>query len=215
MGEISSPGKDDHDDLLRRAAEGEEEARMTLIGQHRERLRRVIALRLDRRVRRRIDPSDVLQDATIDAVKRFDDYLRNPPMPLFLWLRFLAVQRVNAAHRQHLGAKQRDVRREVRAGPDQGPLPSSADLAAQLVAGHTTPSQAAIRRETQARIREVLDEMDPLDREVLVLRHFEELKNAEAAQCLGIEPSAATKRYQRAMKRLAELLKTLPGWHEA
>jgi RNA polymerase sigma-70 factor (ECF subfamily) len=215
MGEISSPGNDDQDDLLRRAAEGEGEARMTLIGQHRDRLLRAITLRLDRRVRRRLDPSDVLQDATIDALRRFDEYFKNPPMPLFPWLRFLAVQQVTAAHRQHLGAKQRDARREVRAGPDPGPLPSSADLAAQLVAGHTTPSQAAVRRETQARIREVLDEMDPLDREVRVLRHFEELKNVEAAQCLGIEPSAATKRYQRAMKRLRELFKSLAGWNEA
>jgi len=201
-------GNDERDDLLRRAAQGDRDARAALIEQYRQRLLRAIDLRLDRRVRRRIDPSDVLQETAAEAMERFDDYFQKRPMSLFRWLRFLALQRVNVAHRQHLGARQRDARREVRGGPDLVPLVSSVDLAERLVAESTTPSQAAIRRETRMQIQEALDKTEPPDREVLVLRHFEQLKNAEVADCLGIAPSAASKRYLRAMKRLGELLKT-------
>ena len=209
-------GLDTHDeeDLLRRAAGGDAEARGALIDQYRERLHRAVALRLDPRIRQRLDASDVLQEATIDALKRFDEYFRNPEMPLFLWLRFLAIQRVQAAHREHLGADCRDARREAKAGPDLVPPPSSADLAAQLVAGHTSPSQAAMRRESQKRIEEALDKMDPLDREVIALRHVEQLRNVEVALCLDITPSAATKRYLRAMQRLREILKNMSGFTE-
>lgn len=203
---LNRSGQRDERELLERVAQGDADARAAFIEHYREPLLRIIGVHLDARVRTRVDPADVLQDMAVEALQRFDDYARNPTMPPFLWLRFLAVQRVQLIHRVHLGAGQRDVRRELRAGCGSGT--NSADLAALLVSGRTTPSQAAIRRETQAQIREALDQMDPLDRDVLVLRHFEQLKNVEAAQCLGIEPTAASKRYQRALRRLGELLGT-------
>ena len=197
----------DERQLFQRAAGGDEDARAGWIESHRERLLRIIALRLDARVRRRVDPSDVLQDATLEAIRRFDECLADPSVPPFLWLRGLVMQRVALAHREHLKVGKRDVRREVQAGRAHSYGPSSVDLAAHLVSGRTTPSQAAIRRETRASIRQALEEMDPLDREVLILRHFEQLKNVDAAMCLGIAPAAATKRYQRALQRLGGLLK--------
>jgi RNA polymerase sigma-70 factor (ECF subfamily) len=197
--------------LLRRAAQGDQQAWGALLTQARDRLRRVVALRLDRRLQGRVDPSDIIQEACIDASERLAEYARQPDMPFFLWLRFLTGQRLLRVHRQHLGAEMRDVGREVSLYRGALPEATSAALAAQLLGRDTRPSEAAIRAERKIRLQEALNSMDPLDREVLALRHFEHLTNGEAARVLGLQEPAAAKRYVRALKRLRVILDARPG----
>jgi RNA polymerase sigma-70 factor (ECF subfamily) len=197
--------------LLQLAAQGDRQAWGELLEQHRDRLRRMIAFRLDARLQGRLDPSDVVQEACLDASRRLDEYVHNPAMPFGLWLRFLASQRLLELHRYHLGAQGRDAGREVSLFGGPSPEASSAVLAAHLLGQLTTPSQAAIRAERRLILENALEQMDALDREVLVLRHFEQLSNGEAAQVLGIDKSAASKRYARALVRLKDILANLPG----
>ena len=183
-----------------------------LLERHRARLRKLVALRLDPRLQGRVDPSDVIQEAYLDAARRLPEYARDPePMPFYLWLRFLVGQRILEQHRFHLGAQGRDAGREV--SLYRGPMPeaTSAAIAAQLLGRQTSPSQAAIRAERKLRLQEALNRMDPIDREVLVLRHYEQLTNAEAALVLGLDKSAASKRYARALIRLKDFLAAMPG----
>ena len=202
---------DETDQLLHRASQGDQQALGELLSRYRDRLRLMIRLRLDRRLQGRIDSSDVIQEAYLEAAERFGDYARNPDMPFFLWLRFLTAQKLLVLHRQHLGAKSRDAAREVSLYRGALPEASSAVLAAQLVGHHTTPSQAAMRAEMQIRLQEALNSMDAVDREVLALRHFEQLSNGETARILGLRESAASQRYARALLRLKEILTSLPG----
>jgi RNA polymerase sigma-70 factor, ECF subfamily len=197
---------DADDALLRRIRAGEQHALGELFGVHRERLRRMVQLRLDRRLRGRIDPSDVIQEAFVDAARRLAEYSVDTAMPPFIWLRFLTAQRLVTLHRIHLGVKARDAGREV--SLRSGPLPSadSRSLAAQLLGRLTTPSRAAIRAEVQLKIQDALNAMDPIDREILALRHFEELNNSETAAVLGLHKAAASNRYVRALRRLKEVL---------
>ena len=197
--------------ILQQAAQGDGQVLGTLLARHRNRLRRMVALRMDRRLQGRIDPSDVIQEAYLEASARLAEYLRNPSMPFFLWLRFLAGQKLVTLHRHHLGVRMRDAGQQV--ALDHGPLPeaSSAALAAQLLGHETRPSEAAIRAEMKARVQEALDGMGPLDREVLALRHFEQLSRAEIAQVLNISEAAAGKRYIRALERLKQVLGRSPG----
>jgi RNA polymerase sigma-70 factor, ECF subfamily len=197
--------------LLRRAAQGDQAAWGALLVRSRDRLRRMVALRLDRRLQGRVDPSDIIQEAYIDASARRAEYARQPDMPFFLWLRFLTGQRLLRVHRQHLGAEMRDVAREVSLYRGALPAATSAALAAQLLGRDTRPSEAAVRAERSIRLQEALNSMDPLDREVLALRHFEQLSNAEAARVLGLQEGAAAKRYVRALKRLRLILDARPG----
>jgi RNA polymerase sigma-70 factor (ECF subfamily) len=198
-------------DLLRRAGDGDAAALGQLLDGHRKRLRRMVRLRLDPRLQSRIDPSDVLQEAFLEAAQRLAEYLRDPKMPFFLWLRFLTGQKLLALRRRHLGTKARDASREVSLYRGAMPEASSACLAAQLLGRITTPLQAALRAEMKVRLQEALNSMDPLDREVLALRHFEQLSRAEIAHLLQIHDAAVSKRYIRALKRLKELLSSLPG----
>jgi RNA polymerase sigma-70 factor (ECF subfamily) len=182
-----------------------------LFEQRRTQLRRMVALRLDHRLQGRIDPSDVIQEAYLEASVRLADYRENPAMPLFVWLRFITAQKLLVLHRRHLGAKVRDAGREVSLYRGALPEATSAALAAQLVGRYTTPSQAAMRAELRLRVQDALNLMDPIDREILALRHFEQLSNAEAAHVLEIDESAASKRFVRALRRLKEVLASLPG----
>jgi RNA polymerase sigma-70 factor, ECF subfamily len=197
--------------LLQRAAQGDQAAWGALLVRSRDRLRRMVALRLDRRLQGRVDPSDIIQEAYIDASARLAEYARQPDMPFFLWLRFLTGQRLVRVHRQHLGAEMRDVAREVSLYRGALPAATSAALAAQLLGRDTRPSEAAVRAERSIRLQEALNSMDPLDREVLALRHFEQLSNGEAARVLGLQEPAAAKRYVRALKRLRLILDARPG----
>ena len=196
---------------LRRAAEGDRQAWADLLNAHRPRLRRMVALRLDRRLQGRLDPSDVIQEAYLDATAGLAEYAARAEMPFFLWLRWLTGMRLTTLHRKHLGCQVRDAAREVSLERGAMPGATSAVLAAQLLGRDTRPSVAAIRAERQRRLQEALNAMDPVDREVLVLRHFEELTNAEVARELGLQESAASKRYIRALRKLKEILVALPG----
>jgi RNA polymerase sigma-70 factor (ECF subfamily) len=169
---------------------------------------------MDRRLQGRLDASDIIQEAFLEATSRFDEYRRDQRMPFYLWLRFITGQKLIVAHRRHLGAKVRDARREV--AIHAGPLPgaTSQSLAAQLLGRLTSPSHAAVRAELRGRLQEALDSMDDTDREVLALRHFEQLTCAESAEVLGIEEAAASSRYYRALKRLKEVLSAFPGFFE-
>jgi RNA polymerase sigma-70 factor, ECF subfamily len=198
--------------LLRRAVAGDESALAALFDGHRDRLRRMIRLRLDRRLSGRVDTSDVLQDAYLDVRRRIAEYARDPSaMPFHLWLRLVAGQRLTDVHRHHLGSQMRDAGQEV--SLHRGPFPQadSVSLAAQLLGKMTSASQAAIRVEHKLIVQEALNSMDPIDREVLALRHFEHLSNDETAQVLGLSRSAASNRYIRALKRLKGILSSIPG----
>jgi RNA polymerase sigma-70 factor (ECF subfamily) len=198
-------------ELLQRAAEGDPEGWGALLTRHEGRLRRLIAFRLDQRLQGRLDPSDVIQETALEAWQCLTDYLRQPTLPFFLWLRGIAGNKLRELHRHHLGTQMRDARREVSLYRGTLPETTSAALAAHLLGHQTRPSEAAIRAEVKLRLQEALNGMDPLDREVLALRHFEQLTPAETARVLGIKEKAAGMRYLRALKRLKEILTSLPG----
>jgi RNA polymerase sigma-70 factor (ECF subfamily) len=200
--------------LLQRAAQGDSQGWGELLERHRQRLRRMVALRLDHRLHSRLDASDVIQEAYLEATARLPEYLGKPALPFYLWLRFLTGQKLVELHRHHLGTRMRDAGREIALYHGSLPETSSAALAAQLLGHDTRPSEAAIRAERKIRLQEALNSMDVLDREVLALRHFEQLNNAETAQVLGLQESAASKRYIRALKKLKEILNSLPGGKE-
>jgi RNA polymerase sigma-70 factor (ECF subfamily) len=197
------------ENLLGRA--GDAAALAELFERHRSRLEQMLRLRLDRRLQGRLDPADVLQEAYLDFARRFGEYAANPTLPFYLWLRLLTGQKLAALHRHHLGAKMRNAGLEVSLHHGNMPRASSASLAELLMGRLTTASRAAIRAETQVRVQEALNGMDPMDREILVLRHFEMLSNEEAAQVLGLKRQAASNRHARALRRLKEILAQLPG----
>ena len=200
------------DDLLRRARSGDERALAALFTSYRERLKRLVQLRLDRRLSGRVDASDVIQEAYLEVHKRFAEWAAgNQNLPFFLWLRLLTGQKLTDFHRRHLGAQMRDAGQEVSLYRGALPQASSASLAAHLLGKMTSASQAAIRAEHKLIVQEALNSMDALDREVLVLRHFEHLSNEETALVLGVKKSTASQRYIRALKRLKDILATIPG----
>ncbi len=203
------------DGWIERAAAGDQQAAALLFQQFHERLLRMVRLRLDPRLRGRVDEEDVLQETYLDAARRLPDYARDRSMTFFLWLRFLAAQKLVDAARRHLGVKKRSAEMEVSLYQRPMPDASTFELAVQLLGRHTSPSNAAIRAERQRRIQEALGEISALDREVLVLRHFEQLSNRETAEALGIGKSAASKRYVAALKRLKSVLSALPGFPDA
>jgi RNA polymerase sigma-70 factor (ECF subfamily) len=197
--------------LLELAASGDGASLGTLLTRHEARLRRMVAFRLDPRLRGRVDASDVMQEINMAAAKHLGDYLAESAVPLFMWLRGVATNKLLEIHRHHLGTPMRDARREIgfyRTGFLEA---TSAAIAAQLLGHATRPSEAAIRAEAKLRLEEALNSMDPLDREVLALRHFEQLTNSEAARVLGIKEGAAGKRYLRALERLRDILRQTPG----
>jgi RNA polymerase sigma-70 factor, ECF subfamily len=200
------------DDLLiDRASAGDTAALAELFGRYRKRLRAMVRLRMDRRLQGRVDPSDVLQEAYVDVAQQLPSYLTKPEMPFYLWLRLTTGQRLMRLHRQHLGAASREAGREVSLHRGALPQASSVSLAAQLLGKMTSASKAVERVEIQLQLQAALNGMDEIDREIIALRNFEELSNAEAAQVLGLEPPAASKRYVRALKRLKEVLEGIPG----
>jgi RNA polymerase sigma-70 factor (ECF subfamily) len=201
--------------LLARAAGGDVDAWGALLARHQERLRCVVSFRLDPRLRGRVDAADVLQEAFIAATERRSAFFGQSAQPLFLWLRWMVANTLLEVHRHHLGARMRDPRREVASGRahdgDDDDDSTRAALAAQLTCGFTGPATAAALAEVKARVHAALAQMDPTDREVVAMRHFEQLTSAEAAQVLGIQERAAAKRYLRAMERLRDILAETPG----
>ena len=201
-----TPNRGSDEELVAGAAAGDRAAMGELFVRYRPRLRAMLQMRLDQRLQGRVDPSDVLQETFAEASQRLADYATQPSMPFFLWLRFLAVQQLLQHHRRHLGTQKRSAEQERATARGTGPDASALSLAEQVVGTMTSPSLAAARGETAARLAVALEEMDAIDREVIVLRHFEELTNQEAAQVLGITKAACSKRYVRALGRLQEII---------
>jgi RNA polymerase sigma-70 factor (ECF subfamily) len=201
----------DSDPLLVRAAEGDLAAWGTMLAGQQERLTRLVAFRMDPRLRGRIDASDVVQEAFAEASQHRADYCRAPTAPLFLWLRGVVINKMLEIHRHHLGTRMRDVKRELPLESQWRWDDTSAALCEHLTGHLTSPSVAAIRVEVRTRLADALDKMNDTDREVLALRHFEQLTSTEAAQVLGIQEPAASKRYVRALERLKQILSEMPG----
>lgn len=187
--------------LLSSLESGDSRAFDELFERHRPFLRRVIEIRLDGKLRSRVDPSDIVQETHLDAYRRLDDYLERRPMPFRLWLRKTACERVMMAHRKHVQASRRSIDRETSLASR-----SSDQLAEQLLASGISPSQAIGRGELARRVRQAVQQLPEIDREILLLRHFEGLSYREAAQLLEVEEAAARKRYGRALVRLSKLL---------
>jgi RNA polymerase sigma-70 factor (ECF subfamily) len=203
------------DQLLQRASQGDPSSWEALLGQSRQRLHRMVAFRLDQRLQGRVDPSDVLQDAYLEAWQDLGSYIRQPAIPFFLWLRGIAGNKLRELHRHHLGTQMRDPRREVSIYGGELSDSTTAAIAARLMGNLTGASEEALRDELKLRLQDALNTMDPLDREVLALRHFEQLSPVETAGVLGIKEKAAGMRYVRALRRLREILNGLSGgWLE-
>lgn len=195
----------DTDILLGRIRGGDLDARQQLLTRHRDQLRKMIAVRMDRRLAPRLDPSDIVQDVMADADRELSDYLRRRPVPFYPWLRQLAWDRLIEVHRRHVRADKRSVRREqpgLLGLPDE----SACLLADRLIDRHSGPSQQAIRAETRRRVRAAIALMSDRDREVLVLRHLEQLSTAQTAAILGITENAVKARHVRALDRLQRQL---------
>ena len=186
---------------LDRLREGDQEALAALFSHCTPRLRQMLRLRMDSRLATRLDVSDVLQEAYLDAARQLPNFLHQSQVAFYVWLRGLTWQRLLKLQRRHLGAQRRAVQRE-----QPLPMESSALLAAQLLAQGTSPSQALLQDELRQRVQRALAKLEPDDRDVILMRDFEDLSNGEVAQALGLSASAATMRYGRALYRLKEIL---------
>jgi RNA polymerase sigma-70 factor, ECF subfamily len=193
------------EELLASARGGDAGAVNDLLEVHRDAVRRMIDLRMDHVLKRRVDASDIVQEVLIDANRRLRDYLANPVMPFHLWLRQMAKDRLIDAHRRHRQTARRSIDREQPLAVT-APGESSINLATQLRDQQLTPAAAAAWAELQRRFEAACGELDEQDREIVLMRHFEHLANAEAADSLGLSPQAASMRYLRAMRRLRKLL---------
>jgi RNA polymerase sigma-70 factor (ECF subfamily) len=195
----------DTNELVEQARGGDREARQQLLARHRQRLRQMVALRMDRRLLARVDPSDVVQEALTDAAQELSDYLRRRPLPFYPWLRQLAWDRLIELHRRHLHARKRSVSRE---DPEFLALPdeSAVQLAQRLFAPGSSPSERLVRDELRGRVQAALSELSPRDREVIVLRHLEQLSTQDTAAVLGITVGAVKTRHLRALERLRGFL---------
>jgi RNA polymerase sigma-70 factor, ECF subfamily len=200
-------------ELLRNAAGGDQPALNELLEGYRAPIRRMVQARMDRRMAARVDASDVVQDVLIEATRRLPDYVQGSPMPFRLWLRQIAQDRMIDLHRRHR-AQRRDVTREQATTPAGWDDKSSLDLAARLVDSELTPAAHAIRQELQRRFYAALDDLSDDDREVVVMRHVDQLGNSEVAEALGLTPAAAGMRYLRALRRLKDVLGERPSQAE-
>jgi RNA polymerase sigma-70 factor (ECF subfamily) len=206
--------QDDTGELLGRFQAGDQQALAELFTRHRPRLWHMVNARLDPRLAGRVDADDVLQEAFLDASDRMQHYIDEHSGSLFVWLRLIVSQTLANVHRRHLGAQMRDAARDVSiSGGPVGQL-SSTTLAFQLLGHLTSPTQAVIRDEVAETLERAINSMDPIDREVLALRHFEQLSNSEVAEVLGIQQKAASIRYIRAVKRLKQIISDISGLAE-
>jgi RNA polymerase sigma-70 factor, ECF subfamily len=198
-------------ELKDRLQRQDESALAELFSGQRDRLLRMVDFRMDERLRTRIWPDDVLQEAYIAASQRINRFAEDGFESPFIWLRMVVHQTLIDLHRRHLGAQMRDAGKEVSLDNKRFSQTTSASMAIQLVGDWTTPTQAAVRSERYEAVKRTIEQMAPMDREILALRHFEELTNGEAAEELGIQPKAASIRYVRALARLRQILSESPG----
>ena len=200
------PNRDETDRLLEEARKGKPGAVDQLLGEFREPLRRVIDLRLDPAVARRVDASDIVQDVLLEANQRLIDYLKKPDMPFHLWLRHLAQDRIIDTHRRHRLAQRRSVDREQPITRPAWVDESSISLVAQLIDTEATPTTEAIRHELERRLTAAIDQLAEDDREIILMRHHEGLSNQDVAEALQLTEAAASMRYLRALRRLRTVL---------
>jgi RNA polymerase sigma-70 factor (ECF subfamily) len=200
------PEQPQTDQMLEAAGRGEADAVERLLTAHREPLRRMIGLRLDPALAARVDASDIVQDVLLEAHRRLQEYLKNPVMPFHLWLRHIAKDHIIDAHRRHRQAQRRSLDREQPIVPAVLADHSSYELAGQLLDPELTPATEAMRRELQRRLDAAIAELDEDDREIILLRHREQLSNQDVARALGLSEAAASMRYLRAVRRLRTLL---------
>jgi RNA polymerase sigma-70 factor (ECF subfamily) len=199
------PDSEQTAELLRNARQGESAAVNDLMERHRNAVRQMIQMRLDRAVAARVDASDVVQDVLLEASQRLNDFIESGSMPFHLWLRQLAKDRLIDMHRRHRGAQRRSVDREQRVGAGSSER-SSLNLDGVLADGQLTPAAASIRREIEQRFLTALQELDDDDRDIILMRHQEHLTNSEVAEALGLSQPAAGMRYLRALRKLREVL---------
>ncbi len=199
------PDSEQTQQLLAAAGNGEVTAVNNLMDRHREAVRKMVNMRLDRALAARVDASDVVQDVLLEASQRMSDYVNNPSMPFHLWLRQLAKDRLIDMHRRHRAAQRRSVDREQRLNANYSEQ-SSLDLAGQLRDHELTPAAATIRRELETRFMTALQDLAEDDREIILMRHQEHLSNSEVAEALDLSQPAAGMRYLRALRRLREIL---------
>jgi RNA polymerase sigma-70 factor, ECF subfamily len=200
--------------ILARLRQGDRQVLAELFGLHRERLWRMVRFRMDHRLLARVDPDDVLQEAFLAAAGRIDSFLSTPEGSVFVWLRLIVMQTLIDIHRRHIGAEMRDARRDVRIEGNGDGSSTSNCLAACLAASVTSPSQAAAGVELTQRLEKAIASMAPIDQEIIALRHFEDLTNAESAEVLRISPTAASNRYVRAVARLKDVLSTFSDFNQ-
>lgn len=200
------PESDQTQELLVNAKCGDNDAVGRLLERHRDSVRRLVAMRLDQKVRRRVDVSDVVQEVLVEASRRLADYLANPVMAFHLWIRQIAKDRIIDAHRRHRGSAKRSVDREQALAAPAGMDHSTMELVAQLCDGELTPAAAATQRELARRVEEAITQLGEQDSEIIVMRHYEQLTNQEIAVALGLSEPAASMRYLRAVRRLHEML---------
>ena len=200
------PESETTQELLDGVRNGDSDAANRLLDRHRDAVRKMIAMRMDRKIQGRVDASDIVQDVMIEANRRLERYLEDPVMPFHLWLRHMAKDRLIDAHRRHRGSQKRSVDREQLPVAVGGMDRSTMELAAQFADNELTPAAAATMHELQDRFEAAIGQLGEQDQEIVLMRHFEHLTNQEAAQALGLSEPASSMRYLRAMRRLRELL---------
>lgn len=199
--DLKGTNSTDTDRLLEQVRKGDRQALERLLARHRPAVRRFLEMRLDPRLRQRLDPSDAVQETQAEAARRIDAYLKQESMPFVIWLRRIAYDRLIMLRRRHVGAERRAATRDL-------PLPdrSSVDLGRRVLAHSATPSEQLVRRELGERVRQAIAGLDEDDREIVLMRNYEGLSNLEVAQVLDIDPPTASKRYGRALLRLRAAL---------
>jgi RNA polymerase sigma-70 factor, ECF subfamily len=204
-------GEPSVDALVDRVLHGDRNALAEVFAKHRDRLWRIVSFRIDPRLRGRVDADDVLQEAYLNAERRIQHVIQDAPDGLFVWFRMIVSQTMAEIHRRHLGVQRRDPMREQSLNAGFSADATSFSISSHLFGHLTSPSQAALRKELSEQLEFALSSMEDLDREVLAMRHFEELSNRETAHALGLTEQAASARYVRALTRLQHILKAIPG----
>lgn len=205
---------DSDQELIQRVVGGDEDALADLFSRHHDRLWRMVNFRMDPRLHGRVDADDVLQEAWLSVVQRIDHFLSDASRSIFVWFRLITSQTMVDIHRRHLGTQKRNAAMEFSINKGWSSESTSFSLSFHLLGHLTSPTQAALREELSQQLKTALSSMHEIDREVLALRHFEQLSNRETAQILGISDQAASDRYMRALGRLKGVLKALPGFVE-
>lgn len=201
------PNSEETQELLQSAKRGNDDAVNNLLERHRNAIRKMVQMRMDKAVAGRVDASDIVQDVMLDASQRLSEFIQKSPMPFHLWLRQLAKDRLIDAHRKHRGAQRRSVDKEQRLNVQYADQ-SSLNLAAQLQDYELTPAAATLRKELEQRFLQALDQLEDDDREIIIMRHQEHLSNSDVALALDLSAAAAGMRYLRAIRKLRDVLGT-------